>query len=65
MKYILYNKTTGQVIQSGICHPDDFLLQAQEGQGVIENTEDIILESSWEVNNNILQLKQSAKQEQG
>lgn len=40
--FIVYNQQTGAVLRSGVCQDNDFLLQAQDGEGVIEATAEAI-----------------------
>lgn len=35
--FVVYDQATGEILRSGFCVDDDFDLQANEGEGIIEH----------------------------
>lgn len=48
MNYIVYEKTTGRIIRSGMCQPETFDHQAGAGQGILA-TDDHLDPNKWTV----------------
>ena len=41
MEFIVYNESTGDILRTGMCSDNNILLQAQEGESVIEGVANI------------------------